>query len=554
MVRELPSLRLLCLRSVGAPACSPEQTFAPSKKTGAPSAASRLLRSFQHHHHHQQQQPTGTDESTKGSADDADRDNEDGDTNKSRPFPVSVSRSPCIGKDTLRRSNANEVDLNHPFIASEDMVPEYGNPALDCLQSYIDALVELSRFDDTRLSVHFWNEWKVNVILGGGGAVSDAGDGQDTTVQSKSNTAAPGTKEEGTSKKRKRNSSSFSSQRQRASKQQARRDSQPNTPLAPTPAVVTALGPLSLHNSNAGEKTIEAMVKSGAARYVGVLDLTGMSTLTDEMLQKLVEASGRNLRRLSIKNCRRLTEASIGLIGKYTPSLTCLDCGGSYNIASEDVLETLPQLPDLDELYASGLGWTDETLMQLVEDRTWRGLGVGFSMALTAGGIRRSLSSQTALRRLSLAFCEQAVDSNLLGFLGRTLTNLAALDIRGNQHIASMTSWYDGRVTAVVPGTTTSTMDGAEQEEDSGDDSGKEEQEQHNKDEVQSHEGPSELAPGLFVLARYTGIGNMSSEETKRIHPIEAAKLVCVLDGKGNGQGIQRPTSTTLATTALVMN
>ena len=37
---------------------------------------------------------------------------------------------------------------------------EHGNPALDCLQSYIDALVELGRMDDGRLGLHFFEEWR----------------------------------------------------------------------------------------------------------------------------------------------------------------------------------------------------------------------------------------------------------------------------------------------------------------------------------------------------------------------------------------------------------
>lgn len=106
--------------------------------------------------------------------------------------------------------------------------------------------------------------------------------------------------------------------------------------------------------------------------------------------------------------------------------------------------------------------------------------------------------SQTDLQRLAIPFCEQALDTSLLGFLGRSLVKVSALDIRGNSAVNSLTSWFDGRVAA-----------GAE-------------------------------ALELFVLGRYSNITKASLEETKRIHPIHAIELTCILDGTGVGGGIQR--------------
>lgn len=302
------------------------------------------------------------------------------------------------------------------------------------MQSYVDSLVELGRLDDSRLGLNFWTEWKRNI-------------------------GSP-------LKKRKR---------------------------AETPELTA----ISLHNGSICDDTVAAMVKSGVGEHVGVLDLTGMHTLTDDLVEKLL-ASMPNLQRLSIKNCRRLTGKSLMSIAVHSPNLTCLDVGGSYNMTTSELLTILPSLPHLDELYAGGLGWTDASLLQLANERSWKGMGFGFSALLTPAGLREAMTQQAYLERLSIPFCEQALDTSLLGFLGRTLPGVNSLDIRGNINVTSLTSWFDGRAAI-----------GA-------------------------------LAQELFVLARYSNLTKASLEETKRIHPLHAVDLTCVLDGKGVGEGIVR--------------
>jgi hypothetical protein len=116
-MRQIPSLQVLCLRSVGGHGCNAEDTFAPSKpntsdadgKTVA-SSASRLLQSF--------------------------------DSNDEN---ISISRTPATGKGAARRNQANDVDLNHPWIGiwssgdpeKREMLMEFGSSGLDVLQSYI---------------------------------------------------------------------------------------------------------------------------------------------------------------------------------------------------------------------------------------------------------------------------------------------------------------------------------------------------------------------------------------------------------------------------------
>jgi hypothetical protein len=129
---------------VGGHGCNAEDTFAPSKpntsdadgKTVA-SSASRLLQSF--------------------------------DSNDEN---ISISRTPATGKGAARRNQANDVDLNHPWIGiwssgdpeKREMLMEFGSSGLDVLQSYIDSLVELGRMDDSKLGLHFFEEWKANVL------------------------------------------------------------------------------------------------------------------------------------------------------------------------------------------------------------------------------------------------------------------------------------------------------------------------------------------------------------------------------------------------------
>ena len=134
----------------------------------------------------------------------------------------------------------------------------------------------------------------------------------------------------------------------------------------------------------------------------------------------------------------------------------------------------------------------------MANERSWKGLGFGFSALLTPAGLREAMIQQAYLERLSIPFCEQALDTSLLGFLGRTLPGVTSLDIRGNINVSSLTSWFDGRAAI-----------GA-------------------------------LAQELVVLARYSSLTSLSLEETKRIHPKHVADLRCILDGKGVGEGIGR--------------
>mmetsp|Transcript_24052 Transcript_24052/g.58866 ORF Transcript_24052/g.58866 Transcript_24052/m.58866 type:complete len:453 (+) Transcript_24052:60-1418(+) len=437
-MREIPSLQVLCLRCVGGLGCSTERTFDPSKsrkkknsankqgknaKDDVPqtrSSASKLLQSFH--------------------------------------GEVKINRTPAIGKGAARRKQASDVDMNHPWIgiwSSNDretqvLEMEYGSPSLDVLQCFIDSLVELGRMDDSKLGLHFFREWKANVLA------------KNESTVTKTNT--------------------------KPKKKKARRE------------VSVKLGSLSLHNSVLGEDTVNAMVESGMPNHLAVLDMTGIQPLTDELLLPILK-DAKNLRRLSVKNCRRLTSKTLENLGQHTSQLTSLDIGGAYNLQPQAVLEVCANLFYLEELYASGLGWTDSLLQELTSLRGWKGLSMGFAPLLTAAGFKAAMLSQTkSLLSLSIPFCEQMVDAALLGALGRHLPLLQALDVRGNTNLASLTGWYDGRATLA----------------------------------------PKPAARPLLVLARYAGVTKASLEDTKRIHPLDALHLECILDSGGIGLGIRR--------------
>ena len=130
IMREIPSLRILCLRAVGPPTCSPEVAF------GGPRVAAALKRS------------------KSGIADDSDSDNEDNNYNAiekektdnydgdgmdkiitpEEPTLTSVllkklrnKESPMQAYEGLARPNANDVDIAHPWIMTVHPPREDGN-------------------------------------------------------------------------------------------------------------------------------------------------------------------------------------------------------------------------------------------------------------------------------------------------------------------------------------------------------------------------------------------------------------------------------------------
>jgi hypothetical protein len=578
-MREIPALQILCLRAVGSKSCSAEETFAADQQTGEPSQTSKLLRAFH-------QRPTVLRLSNDDDHDDDDVDN-DGivaapGADKKTIQDIPISRIPCVGNAASRRPQANDVDLNHPIVAhhyqhsdsypsnsksksskemtsTETLVMEFANPALDCLQAYIDSLVELGRMDDNRLGVHFFEEWKANVLMGAGKPVPPRSGTSTKPMETEGaivdDTAASASEEPPPRKRSRRRSSTTPADD--ATNNNSRTSVATSTTLrvrlskqgGPPPP----LGSLSLNNCAVAEETIEAMRDSGMGVHIGVLDLTGIYQLTDAMIEQLLPHCP-HLQRFSIKNCRRLTVASLQILAQYQTKLQFLDLGGTYNVSPDDVIDTIVvgknnnkknrPCPQLIELHVSGLGWNDHLMKTIVcgssdEDeemeeneqsiRPWKALSFGFSMNLTSLALRQSLSKvSSTLVSLALHFCEYLVDNALMGMLGRNLPQVRFLDVRGNSSLNSMTGWYDGRASAYrnpAAGSNNSILESIEQ------------QQQQQQDGDEEEEGGVQE---LTVLARFSGITKASLEETVRIHPRLASKLTCILDSAGVGIGIYR--------------
>ncbi|KAL3915527.1 MAG: hypothetical protein SGILL_005608 [Bacillariaceae sp.] len=584
-MREIPSLSVLCLRAIASSKCSTEETFAPVNKDGKrkkikkddvddattaataavarasvlegrstsvgsesmvvlpprgsvlertssvgsasmmaaadmdynlPGSASKLLRSF----HERPAVVYGDEVNIAAPITD------DDDDKSSAISKIPLQRTPAIGAGSGRRKQANDIDLNHPWIAvyhphpkqdetmgdeeeelpdvptdpeNQVLVAQYGSPALDLLQSYIDSLVEMGRMDDGRLRLHFFQEFKANIELHGGEEVS-SNESTPTATEAIAENAPPDNDTPTKGKKRGRNSPKPSSKNKKKSL-----DTHPS-----------AKGSLSLYNTIFLERTMSAMIKSNVLKHIAVLDLTGVSTLNDDMLEEILMASNSQLQRLSVKNCRRLTNESMHNLVQYCGNLVSMDLGGAYNITTQCVLESISPLQSksngsslskLIELHASGLGWTSSDLATLFSLRPWRALSVGFSPLLYFGGWKDAIWADSSeamssrLQSLAVPFCEQLIDNAWLGMMGRHTPHLRALDVRGCTGLNSLTGWYDGRAT-IVPGVP--------------------------------------LQQSLIVLARYSNITKSSVEETKRVHPAAALPLVVILDSEGVGLGILR--------------
>lgn len=403
--------------------------------------------------------------------------------------------SPC-------RPNANDVDVAHPWImtvhpprepgnnaplvkltqqdgegktdanafveGSEYLTIENNNPAVECLQLYVDAMVDSGRAGDNRLGVHFFREWVAAITGHPATDIATAG-GDDARGR----------------KKKKKQKSTTSD----ASTAGIAIDSLP-------------LGSLSLHNFAAASiQTFRSMEKANVGCCLGSVDLSGVHGLTDDILADVICAGAfPRLRRLSVKNCRRLTGKGVASLSNLT-NLCAIDVGGCFNVQPDDVVSLVRDHPStkagtLTEIYAGGLGWTDVALEEVVDASSGhlRGLGVGFSPYISGPGLILTLSKVSrSLDRLAVPFC-QGLDDAALSALGKNLTKLAVLDVRGCTKVNSLSGMMDGRAAA------------------------------------------TKAVGHLFVLARYSGVSAHSLEETMKLFD----GLTCVLDGGGTGEAIRR--------------
>jgi hypothetical protein len=388
----------------------------------------------------------------------------------------------------------NESGGGSGSVGGEFLSIENGNLAIETLQLFIDALVESGRAGDGKLGVQFFKEWVVA-----------ATGREDVDAFVKEGVVAVGT----SASKSGGNGGSKSKKRQKTTTvivddnedNNGRSSKSIDLSLISPPQL---LGALSLHNFSAGStQTFRSMMQANVGYCLGTLDITGVHGLTDSILSDILcGGSFPHLKRLSVKNCRKLTGKGMASLLKLT-NLTALDVGGCFNILPDDVVSMVRNHPstkngNFEELYASGLGWTDIGLEDLIDVTVGqlRSLGIGFSPCLSGPGLLLTLGKlASTLDHLAVPFV-QGMDDACMSALGKSLRKLAVLDIRGCSKVYSLSGMMEGRIAGGEDG-------------------------------------------NLFVLARYSGISTNSLDETMRLYDCKA-KVTCILDGGGTGGGIRR--------------
>ena len=377
---------------------------------------------------------------------------------------------------------------------------ENGNLAIETLQLFIDALVESGRAGDGKLGVHFFKEWVV-VATGKEDVFESLLFHEEGVLDNNCGSTSNG--KGGNSRPKKRQKAMGVADNNKDS------NGKNTNTIDPSSSPPLLLGALSLHNFSAGStQTFRSMMQANVGSCLGTLDVTGVHGLTDSILSGIIcGGSFPHLKRLSVKNCRKLTGRGLASLVRLT-KLTALDIGGCFNILPDDVIAMVRNHPstkagNFEELYASGLGWTDIGLEDLIDLTVgqMRGLGIGFSPYLSGPGLLITLGKlANTLDHLAVPFV-QCMDDACISALGKSLRKLAVLDIRGCNKVYSLSGMMEGRAVA---------------------------------------RGASLADDGnLFVLARYSGISTNSLDETMRLYDCKA-KLTCILDGGGTGGGIRR--------------
>ncbi|GMI16784.1 hypothetical protein TrLO_g12411 [Triparma laevis f. longispina] len=266
-----------------------------------------------------------------------------------------------------------------------------GNLSTTLLQTYIDCVSETGTLDDTRLTTDFFN------ILSSSYAVPDTNHDSSVNV-----------------KKRKK-----------------------------TELVLECA--LSFHNcALLSSSTFKCLISSDLSKIITCIDLSGCCGVTTDIFEEVVGGC-KVLRRVSVKNCRRL-----GGLGGLKGGVECLDVGGCYNLKIEEVLSVVKSSKELNEFYGAGLGWEDEDFKELcgiLGKRKCKGLSVGFSKGLSKECITDNLCTSKLLSHmesLSLHFLP-SVNSSHLSKIGFLSPKLIEIDLRGCVNVTSVGPLLDAR-------------------------------------------------------------------------------------------------------------
>lgn len=450
--------------------------------------------------------------------------NEYDNTNQESNFPISKKAKISHSTSSTSLSSQENKTLQHN---NGSLVIEHGNPGVDCLQTYIDVLVELGRMNDSKLGVHFFSQWKECVLEGWkysirrnknkNNSLPNAEITSEVEANQVQEMVSPKKKKKKKSKKRKISSVDKNNESISSSSTAAKSSSntcQKNIINGPK-------GSLSLHNcATASFKTFNSIRQSNLGQYLDVLDLTGVHSLTDTLFIENIVKSCPKIRRLSLKNCRRITGKSIKAIQENLFEIEALDVGGSFNVKPLDLIDLAKhrgesslsdsnssnfseKVKPLRECYVSGLGWTDGMLWELIYPlrNQLRGVSVGFSSSrVTGAGLLKALSlAKSTLERIALHFCD-SVDTEIFAEMGKLFPQVTVWDIRGNA-VTSLTPFLNARSSS------------------------------------SSAENGGQHCEQILILARYTSLSMRSLDESRTLYP---DVFKCIIDGGGTGLGIRR--------------
>ena len=135
---------------------------------------------------------------------------------------------------------------------------------------------------------------------------------------------------------------------------------------------------MSFHHASIGSsRCVTTMLESNIGKYMGVLDFTGVLSLTDELLESIIQQC-EHLQRLCLKNCRRLTGISMKFIEtSKLYNLKSIDVGGCINILPKEMISLVTNhnhkkkssitKKTIVEIHVSGLNWNDKSLSKLMQ-------------------------------------------------------------------------------------------------------------------------------------------------------------------------------------------
>ena len=221
---------------------------------------------------------------------------------------------------------------------------------------------------------------------------------------------------------------------------------------------------LRLKNSKISGKYLGRIVDS-VGRELVELDVSGTFQIDDAAVAYVLDKCSK-LRSLNIRNCRKITDATLDVVVAKGGQLTALDIGGDVNISAAGVraLVGSKKMGALRELNLSGLPVRDDVLSVVAKGgQRLAALGIGFT-DVGEGALREFLVQRGAqLERLGLHWlCASATSPPetqlsaefVFEFLAQHCPRLTDLDVSGQKHVSApaLQQFVDAKLAAADAG------------------------------------------------------------------------------------------------------